>query len=82
MLTELKPIYSGQKSFGHKANVEIIGSDSVLYSYDTKVAEIKNNKANVHGTYSNTTLKHIKEYLLQNGYRAKNKKQIVRDYMK
>lgn len=53
---------------------------SQLYSYGTKVAEIKENKAIVYGTYSQTTLRHIKEYLLQNDFEANTKKQIVEDY--
>ena len=52
-----------------------------LYSYDTLVAEIKDGKPVVYGTYSNTTLRHIKDWLLQNGFKADSKAQIEKDYM-
>jgi hypothetical protein len=38
--------------------------------------------AEVFGTYSQTTLRHIKEFLLQHGFRADNSKQIMADYGK
>lgn len=53
-----------------------------LYSYDTHVASIKNGvTAEVYGTYSSTTLRHIKEFLKQNGFKADSKQQIETDYM-
>lgn len=51
-----------------------------LVSYVTEVATIAGDKARVRGTYSNTTLRHIKEFLLQNGFKADNSKQILADY--
>lgn len=39
-------------------------------------------KAEVYGTYSQTTLRHIKEFLSQNGFVANNSKQIMADYGK
>lgn len=51
-----------------------------LSSYVTEVATIANGKARVRDTYSNTTLRHIKEFLKQNGFRADNSKQIMADY--
>ena len=50
-------------------------------SYCTEVAYIENKKAVVLMTYSPTTLRHIKEFLLQYGFKAENKKQIENDYM-
>lgn len=51
-----------------------------LVSYVTEVATIASGKARVRGTYSNTTLRHIKEFLKQNGFKAENSKQIMADY--
>jgi hypothetical protein len=36
--------------------------------------------AEVYGTYSSTTLRHIKEFLKQNGFKAESSKQIMADY--
>lgn len=51
-----------------------------LVSYTTEVATIAGGKARVRGVYSNTTLRHIKEFLKQNGFKAENSKQIMADY--
>jgi len=73
--------YDIWSSFDNKARVEENNKTIRLYSYETLVCEIKNNKAKVFNTYSNTTLRHIKEFLKQNNFKAENKKQIERDYM-
>lgn len=77
---KLKPSYDTRKSFYGKANVRQENGRKVLTSYTTDVAEIRNGKAYVFGAYSPTTLRHIKEFLLQNGFKAENKKQIMKDY--
>ena len=79
---ELKPIYSREKSFYRKAIVEIEDNKKTLYSYNTKVAVIEGEKAIVVNIYSATTLRHIKEFLKQNGFEAESKKQIEKDYMR
>lgn len=56
------------------------GDVLTLTSYSTEVATIANNVARVRGTYSQTTLRHIKEFLKQNGFRADTAKQIMKDY--
>jgi hypothetical protein len=81
MKLELIPIHDTAKSFGHKAIIETTENGSVLFSYNTEVAKIENRKAIVYDTFSDTTLRHIKEYLKQNGYKAETKKQIIADYM-
>lgn len=81
MKSALIPIYNNAKSFGYKAIIETTKNGSVLYSYNTKVAQIENNKPIVYDTFSDTTLRHIREYLKQNGYKAETKKQIIADYM-
>lgn len=81
MKTELKPIHDSRKSFYNKAVVVIKGEVKTLESYQTPVTEIKNGKPKLIGkVYSATTLRHIKEFLLQNGFKAENKKQIEQDY--
>ena len=64
---ELKSIYSGQKSFYGKAVVYQDNYSIVLYSYNTRVAEINKltGQASVLGLYSRTTTKHIIEFLKQ-----------------
>lgn len=82
----LEPVFDGRKSFYKKARVEVAGDGSQhLISYATEVAWIHQNLlgnpiAEVYGIYSATTLRHIKEFLKQNGFRADNQAQIVADY--
>ena len=78
----LEPRYDARKSFYGKAQVDTgdKGDKNRLYSYDTLVAEIKDGKPVVYGTYSATTLRHIKDWLKQNGFRADTSKQIMADY--
>lgn len=78
----LNPQYDSRKSFYGKAQVDTgdKGDQNKLYSYDTLVAEIKDGKPVVYGTYSQTTLRHIKDWLKQNGFKAETSKQIMNDY--
>jgi hypothetical protein len=76
----LNPRYDSRKSFYGKAKVETDGGTQKLYSYGTLVAEIEGGKATVYGTYSQTTLRHIKDFLQQNGFTATTSKQILKDY--
>lgn len=82
----LRPEYDTRKSFGGKANVEIDGyGTETLYSYDTPVARYTKD-----GTvellpkwdYSQTTLRHVKEFLRQHGLKADSLAQIRKDYLK
>jgi hypothetical protein len=77
---ELSPQYYSAKSFYNKARVIREGNKLTLRSYNTDVAKIENGKPKVYGTYSQTTLRHIKEFLKQNGYKAETSKQILKDY--
>jgi hypothetical protein len=77
---KLQPKYNRQKSFYGKAYVYDKDGKKILRSYSTDVAYIENGKAVVRGTYSVTTLRHIKEFLQQNGFKAENSKQIIADY--
>jgi len=76
----LIPKYDSRKSFHGKATVEDDLKRKTLYSYHTEVAYIENGRAVVTGIYSPTTLRHIKDFLKQNGFEAKDKHQILRDY--
>ena len=81
MQTELKAIYDSRQSFYGKAIVTSNNGVVSLLSYGTLVATIYDGHVKVYGTHSATTLRHIKEFLRQNGYRADTKSQIERDYM-
>ncbi len=72
--------YTSRQSFGGKAEVISENSDKKLLSYGTEVANIKNKKAHVLGRFSQTTMRHIKEFLKQNGFFADTSEQIIKDY--
>lgn len=81
MSYDLRTMYDSRASFYGKARVEENNGDLELISYATRVAIIyADGHARVFGTYSQTTLRHIKEFLLQNNFRADNAKQIMADY--
>lgn len=95
MITNLQPIFDNAKSFYNKAIVTCdtvlysgmqelrATGERHLYSYNAHVAYIDNDQ-NVHllpeWNYSATTLRHVKEFLKQNGFRADSKNQIQKDY--
>lgn len=80
---ELATNYDSRASFYGKARVTVdVEGDLILTSYNTDVAVIKGDKAVVKGLYSQTTTRHIKEFLKQNGFKAINAKQIKKDYIK
>jgi hypothetical protein len=82
-ISSLEVRYDSRKSFYGKAEViDYIDGTKQLKSYNTIVAEIsREGKAEVFGTYSPTTLRHIKEFLQQNGFPAGSKKEIEELYM-
>lgn len=74
---ELFPKYDTRKSFYGKAKiVEHKNGDKDLISYTTTVASIKNNILYVYGWFSNTTARHINEFLKQNGFDPMTKKEM------
>jgi hypothetical protein len=84
---ELQARYDARDSFYGKARVQADYPIVSLWSYDTRVAQIEYNGqpddkgvATVYGYYSQTTFRHIKEFLKQYGFWAENKKQILKDY--
>ncbi|VEV88377.1 Hypothetical protein, partial [Staphylococcus phage Stab23] len=74
----LESIYSNQKSFYGKARViEMENGYKILTSYNTIVSEIDENNNIVFVNYhSQTTAKHINEFLMQNGHNKMTKKEI------
>ena len=89
MEKDLMPIYEKSvKSYYSKAKTTEhlnLKNENVisLYSYNTLVSYIVRNKAHItknKNHLSNTTLRHIKEFLKQNGFKVENKKQILNDY--
>lgn len=89
---ELSTRYDARQSFYGKVRVEV-NDDGVMHliSYATHVATIfpdnstgrnEPSRAEVYDTYSQTTLRHIKEFLKQNGFKADSAKQIAKDYIK
>jgi len=82
METDLRTEYDNRASFYGKAKVIIEGNKTILISYNTQVAFIENGKAVLNGWFSTTTGRHIKEFLLQNGFKAESKKQMLKNYGK
>lgn len=76
----LEPRYDARSSFYGKAKVRSGAGRQTLESYGTDVAYVEDGKAHVNGTYSQTTLRHIKEFLKANGFKAETKEQIEKDY--
>ena len=83
-IAELYPLYDSAQSFYAKAIVVEADDDVYLVSYNTVVAYFNKDVRDVIvvDTYSATTLRHIKEFLRQNGFKAETKKQIENDYIK
>lgn len=84
---DLQTRFDSRASFYGKAKVEADYPTVKLISYTTHVATIQFNGQpddkgvlTVFGTYSQTTLRHIKEFAKQYGFRADNSKQIMADY--
>ena len=74
----MKPQYDARKSFYNKAETD----DDKLYSYGTLVAEIIDGEPVLYDKwdYSATTLRHVKDWLRQNGFEAGSKQEIGRMY--
>lgn len=74
----LKPEYDSRASFYNKAETD----DNKLYSYGTLVAEIIDGKPVLYPDwdYSQTTLRHVREWLKQNGFEAGSKSDIAAKY--
>jgi hypothetical protein len=82
IIKNLEPVLDSRKSFYGKAKVIIEDGVVKLQSYNTIVAEIDGAGARVQGTYSATTLRHIKDFLYQHGFEVGTKKEIEARYKK
>lgn len=85
----LKPIRDSRKSFYKKAYVREWGRYKELFSYNTKVAVVcidpitKVNEKLVlgsHATCSATTLRHVREFMYQQGFETYEKKDLYKHY--
>jgi len=81
---ELSCRYDSRQSFYGKAQVLCENGKETLLSYSTPVCVIENGKAKLLDCWneSQTTLRHVKEFLKQNGLKAESKEQIGSDYTK
>lgn len=76
----LEPRFSGRKSFYGKAGTDETEDGNVLTSYQTKIMKIKDGKITMlcgPEALTNTTLRHVREFLQQNGLEPMTKKQLV-----
>ena len=76
----LEPIYDSCKSFYQKAYIETDKKKLSLYSYNTLICTIKNNKIKVFNMQSATTIRHLKEFLSQNDIDFKDSKDIKKRF--
>lgn len=80
---DLVPIHDRVRSFYGKAEVTHTKNGLLLTSYKVPVCIIRDFGQVYLGDKwdcSPTTLRHVKEFLKQNGYKAESKKQIKEDY--
>lgn len=77
---DLEPVYSNVKSFYGKARVLKENGVIKLLSYDTVIAEIKDNKVHINGFYSQTSTRHLKEFLKQYGFKTGTRQQLEKMY--
>ena len=79
---DMRPQYDSRQSFYGKARVDDDGGELTLYSYNTPVAKISGGKVQLLPKWdlSQTTLRHVKEFLRQNGFEAVSLAQMRRDY--
>lgn len=77
----LSPEYSSRKSFYDKAKYTDDENGRTLRSYQTDIMRIKDGKIEMlcdENALTNTTLRHIKEFLLQNGMEPLTKQQLIK----
>ena len=74
--------YDNRQSFYGKAIVAIEGNKRTLLSYMTPVCEIENGQVTLLSAwdYSPTTLRHVKEFLQQQGFKAYPKCEMTSHY--
>jgi len=82
MLYELSARYDRRQSFYRKAYVEEKGGIKTLLSYRTKVCRIKDGKVTLlpDWNYSSTTVRHVREFLRQEGFAVGSKAELAKMY--
>lgn len=77
---ELSSQYGGRNSYYGKAQVEVNNGEQTLYSYGTPIMKIKDNGEMEmlcdHWALTNTTIRHIREFMQQNGLSPVPKKEL------
>ena len=81
MTEYLNPVLDTRKSFNNKATVTEEGGRITLTSYTTDVAYIEDGVVHINGLYSATTMRHIKEFLYQNGFGVHSKSELIKNFM-
>lgn len=81
-MVELEAVHDSRKSFYKKAHTLLENNKKYLISYTTTVAKIEDGKLEVFGMHSATTTRHIKEFILQNGFKSGTTKEIIEMYIK
>lgn len=81
-MIELQPIHDTHKSFYKKAHTLTEDNKTYLVSYNTTVAQVIDGELSINGTYSSTTLRHIKEFIHQMGFEVGSKDEIAKMYLK
>lgn len=86
-ITDLSANYDNRKSFYGKARVDVKDNGTkVLYSYGTPVCRIEKGKATLLNkgylgwSSSQTTLRHVKEFLKQNGFEVASLRELAKMY--
>lgn len=76
--------YNMQKSYNNKATVTINEEkkQKILKSYEVVVVVIENDEVTLHNVdqWSNTTTRHVREFLLQEGKQVGAKSVILKSY--
>lgn len=85
MYYELAPVFDNCKSFYGKARVKVDGDDLQLFSYSTSVATVTYlpdgaKLAHITGVYSRTTVRHIREFLRQQGFKPGTKSELISEF--
>ncbi len=80
---DMHPQYDARQSFYGKARIDDENGVLTLYSYNTPVAKISNGTVELlpKWDWSQTTLRHVKEFLKQNGFEATSLSQMRNTYL-
>lgn len=81
----LEPVIDRKKSFYKKAKILIDGKgNKYLQSYDSIIVEVKNGKVKINTDIylwdSQTSLRHLKDFLYQLGYEIGSKQDLINMY--